>query len=156
MQESCYRRVGGSQDFRGARVGMKELDVRFQSPPLVLAFQRVSAFSLLTSSSPCSAGAGGCQWVLMGPEELCLRKRKWRILPAQGKRKQLEPLLYSPVLRRPPQPSQELRWKITIGQAAATLPVLGTELCRPQPLALSPTLECGAEDTMAGFWVVSS
>lgn len=47
MQESCYRRVGGSQDFRGARVGMKELDVRFQSPPLVLAFQRVSAFSLL-------------------------------------------------------------------------------------------------------------
>lgn len=150
MQESCCRRVGGSQDFRGARVGMKELDVRFQSPPLVLAFQRVSAFSLLP---PHPAGAGGCQWVLMGPEE---RKRKWRILPAQGRRKQLEPLLYSPVLRRPPQPSQELHWKITVGQAAATLPVLGTELCRPQPLALSPTLECGAEDTMAGFWVVSS
>lgn len=47
MQESCYRRMGASQDFRGARVGMKELDVRFQSPTLVLACQRASAFSLL-------------------------------------------------------------------------------------------------------------
>lgn len=59
-----------------------------------------------------------------GPEELCLRKRKrkLRILPTQDRRKQLEAFLHSPVLRRPPQPSQEPHWKITIGQAAATVP----------------------------------
>lgn len=83
---------------------------------------------------------------------LWVQKQKATDSNGTGQKKIVGALPSHPVLWRPPQPSQELHWKITIGQAAATLQLLGTELGSLWHSLQSARVP--AEDTVAGCWVV--